>query len=102
MRLPTSLHRSRARAPRAALVALLAAAALLPPRAAAAQQDTTRGVRIGLTYRAGTRPGVVVLPVAGVGGDSLQAILERDLDFGDRVTVLGVEAARSLAPAPGS
>ena len=52
-------------------------------------QDTTaqRGVRIGLTYQPGTRPGVVVLPVNGANGDSVRAILQRDLDFGDRVEV---------------
>lgn len=59
--------------------------ATLPARA----QDTTqRGVRIGLTYRPGTKPGVVVLPVAGPGGDSAQAIVARDLDFGDRIEVI--------------
>lgn len=51
-------------------------------------QDTTRGVHIGLTYNTGTKPGVVVLPVLGVGGDSAHAIIERDLDAGDRVQVL--------------
>ncbi|HUF25737.1 MAG TPA: hypothetical protein VMM18_02050 [Gemmatimonadaceae bacterium] len=71
-----------------AAAALLAAAAAAP----AAAQDTTRGVRIGLTYGAGTRPGVIVLPVAGPGGDSIAAILRRDLDYGDRVTLIGEEA----------
>ena len=52
-------------------------------------QDTTqRGVRIGLTYRPGTKPGVVVLPVNGPGGDSARAIVARDLDFGDRIEVI--------------
>lgn len=69
----------------------------------AGAQDTTRaGVRIGLTYRAGVKPGVIVLPVAGAQGDSVRAIVERDLDFGDRVTVVGGEAATAAAPAPGS
>ena len=56
-------------------------------------QDTTvqRGVRIGLTYQPGTRPGVVVLPVNGSNGDSVRAILQRDLDFGDRVEIIGRE-----------
>jgi TolB protein len=70
--------------------------------AAQAQRDSAGGVRIGLTYKAGTRPGVVVLPVVGDAGDSLQAILERDLDFGDRVTVVGGEAGRALLPAAGT
>ena len=87
----------------AALLAAGIAALALPLRA---QQDSTRsGVRIGLTYRAGTKPGVLVLRVAGgatTAGDSLRAILSRDLDFGDRVTVLGDEAATAAAPASGA
>src|SRR5579864_1659303 len=51
-------------------------------------QDSTKGVHIGLQYPAGTRPGVVVLPMLGVGGDSAQAIIQRDLDYGDRVTII--------------
>lgn len=80
-----------------AVGALAAGAATAVPRAAAAQQrDTTpRGVSLGLNYAAGTKPGVIVLPIAGANGDSLRAIFERDLDFGDRVAVVRVEA-----PAP--
>lgn len=47
------------------------------------------GVRLGLIYgEGGQRPGIHVLPVAGPAGDSLRTIVMRDLDFGDRVTVL--------------
>lgn len=47
------------------------------------------GVRLGLLYgEGGKRPGIFVLPVAGLSGDSLRTIVMRDLDFGDRVTVL--------------
>ena len=63
-------------------------------------QDPARGVRIGLTYAPGTKPGVVVAPVAGPFGDSVQAIVQRDLDLGDRVTVIagaGVLAAGATA-----
>jgi TolB protein len=88
-----------ARGARLAAIAAAAAILLAGARTAHAQQDTTRGVRIGLTYKEGTRPGVVVLPVAGINGDSVRAILERDLDYGDRVTVVGGEAARALQPA---
>ena len=45
-------------------------------------QDTTRGVRIGLTYDPGTKPGVACSR-SGVGADSVRAIVQRDLDFGD-------------------
>lgn len=80
-------------------IILAAAAASLALAAAPlrAQQDTTRGVRIGLTYQPGTKPGVVVLPVAGPSGDSVQTILQRDLDFGDRVEVLTQTNATALA-----
>jgi TolB protein len=52
----------------------------------AGAQDT---VRIGLQYRPGTKPGVLILPIAGVGGDSAHAILQRDLDYSDQLTVIG-------------
>ncbi len=72
-------------------------AALLVVSSASAQ-DTTRGVRIGLTYAAGTKPGVVVLPGKGLGADSIRAIVQRDLDFGDRVDVIALEG-RALGDA---
>ncbi len=76
-----------------AAAAAIFAFAALPMHA----QDTTgqRGVRIGLTYTPGTKPGVVILPVSGTGGDSVQAIIARDLDFGDRIEVIdGSEVTR--------
>ncbi|HET9453713.1 MAG TPA: hypothetical protein VFO66_05455 [Gemmatimonadaceae bacterium] len=51
-------------------------------------QDTTRGVRIGLTYDPGTKPGVVVLPIRAPAGDSLVAIFERDFDLSNRLAVV--------------
>jgi TolB protein len=71
---------------------LLAAVCLLP--SAARSQDTTiaKGVRIGLTYSAGTRPGVLLTPVGGPNADSVRAILARDLDYGDRVTVIQADS----------
>lgn len=70
------------------LGALLAVA--VPARA---QDSTVAGVRIGLVYTPGTRPGVLVLPVGGVAGDSVRAILERDFSHGDRINVIALEAA---------
>jgi TolB protein len=52
-------------------------------------QTPPGGVRVGLTYQAGTKPVVLVLPVRGTGGDSVRAMLQRDFDFGDRLTVFG-------------
>lgn len=86
----TSVHCSRTRrgiARRAGSV-LAAGAALAVVAAVGRAQDTARGVHIGLSYDTGRKPGVVVLPILGVGGDSAHAILERDLDLGDRVTVI--------------
>lgn len=64
-----------------------------------AAQEPGQGVRIGLTYRAGTRPGVYLLPMRGTYADSIRAIIGRDLDFGDRITVI---APDSGAPPSGS
>lgn len=77
---------------------IASAAALLCciiPHADAQEQ----GVRIGLTYSAGTRPGLYILPMAGAFGDSIRAILARDLDYGDRISVI---APDSGAPATGA
>lgn len=54
-------------------------------------QDTTRvneGVRIGVDYTPGVRPGLVVLP--GVGLDSVRAMVRRDLDYTDRFEMITV------------
>jgi TolB protein len=76
---------SRLPAMRALAAALLAALAAAP---AAAQE----GVRIGLTYSAGSRPGLYVLPMRGAHADSIRAILTRDLDFGDRISVIAPDS----------
>lgn len=67
---------------------------LLPALAAAGTltaQDTTRvdeGVRVGVDYRPGARPGLIVLP--GPGLDSARVIVERDLDYSDRFEMIAV------------
>ena len=86
----------RARTPR--LCCALAMALCLASLTSRAQ-DTTHAVRIGLTYQPGTKPGVIVLAVRGAWGDSIQGIIARDLDYGDRVEVIGLPgtpAASSL------
>jgi TolB protein len=62
---------------------------------AGAQVDTTPrpGVSVRLNYDANTRPGVIVLPVRGANGDSIRAIVQRDLDFSDRANVITGSAA---------
>ncbi len=81
---------SHARTRVACITFVLALVASTLPVTAHAQDSTQRGVRIGLTYQAGTKPGVVVLAVRGAWGDSVQAILARDLDYGDRIDVIGL------------
>jgi TolB protein len=58
-----------------------------------AQDTTSRGVRIGLTYDPGSKPGIVVLPVTGATGDSVRGIVQRDFDFGDRVNAIVLDAS---------
>jgi TolB protein len=73
-----------------AISALVALAAIAAPRLAA--QDTTkRPVVIGLQYTPGVKPGVLVLPIVGAAGDSIRAIIQRDLDYGDRLSIVGGE-----------
>ena len=84
-------------------LALLAATAAIVPHGLAAQ-DTTRvegGVRVGISYNPGARPGLVVIP--GPGLDSVRAIVRRDLDFSDRFEMIAVSdpgpSAGTAAPA---
>lgn len=71
--------------------AVVAAGAALLASALPAQQPG-QGVRIGLTYTAGTRPGLYVLPLRGANADSIRAIITRDLDFGDRISVIAPDS----------
>src|SRR5438046_419680 len=61
-------------------------------------QDTTKGVRIGLRYDPSAKPGVLVLPIPGSAGDSLRAILERDLDYSDRLSVIRLTGGEGVLP----
>ena len=68
---------------------LLAALTLVLPWARALAQDPPpETVRLSLRYNPGTKPGVLVLRVAGVTGDSVRAIIQRDFDYGDRINVI--------------
>jgi TolB protein len=81
----------------ATLIAVLPATPLRMLEVAA--QDTSRvkeGVRVGLEYQPGVRPGLVVLP--GPGLDSVRAIVRRDLDYSDRFEMLD---AGTASPATG-
>jgi TolB protein len=73
-------------------VALAAAAPLwaqdtVPPR---------EGVRVGITYQPGVRPGMLVLDAPGGGAvDSVRAILRRDLDYSDQFEMITVPPSDS-------
>ena len=70
---------------RTATVAALAASPALG-------QVTIRG-----QYNSNYPPGVAVLPVAGAFGDSVRAILQRDLDYSDRFVMVALQG-NDLAP----
>ncbi len=62
------------------------------------------GVRLGLNYAAGTKPGLIVLPVHDeIDDDSLRVIVQRDLDYSDRMNVIALDAGTltELMPAAG-
>ncbi|HTR76497.1 MAG TPA: hypothetical protein VMH39_00230 [Gemmatimonadaceae bacterium] len=63
---------------------------LIAARVAAAQ-DTSTVVHIGLTYNPAAPPTISVVPVVGPNGDSIQAVIERDLVNSDRFTVVPLE-----------
>jgi TolB protein len=71
------------------LSAGVAALAAVTVARGAAAQDTTKayeGVRVGINYTPGARPGLVVIP--GTGLDSVRAIVRRDLDYSDRFEMI--------------
>lgn len=83
----------RRTATRSALAFSLVALSLAAPARLVAQDTTTRGVRIGLRYDPGTKPGIAVLPISGVHGDSIRRILERDFDYSDRFAVINLSSS---------
>ena len=68
-------------------------AALMSLATARASAQDPRGVRLGIVYNPGTKPGVVVLPVQGAHGDSIGTILQRDFDYSGRLAVLRLGSA---------
>src|SRR6266496_1047441 len=86
---------------------LLAAVLSAGPSVRLTAQDTSagdRGVRIGILYRPGVRPGIVVLTGRAPGLDSVRTIMARDIDYSDRfelITLPGSDSIR-LAAAPGA
>lgn len=81
------------RSARAWLV-MLAVPIVSAARIARAQDTTFRGITLVGNYDP-TRDkiSVVVLPVTGAYGDSVRAIVQRDLDYSDRFNVIAVDSA---------
>src|SRR5438477_325623 len=85
---------------------LLAAVLSAGPTVRLTAQDTSavdRGVRIGILYRPGVRPGIVVLTGRAPGLDSLRTIMARDIDYSDRfelITLPGSDSIRLAAARP--
>ena len=75
-----------------ALHCTLALVALVVPAAVRAQDTTYRGITLNGVYDP-TRDKwpIAVLPVSGAFGDSVSAIIQRDLDFSDRFTLVTLE-----------
>ena len=89
---------------RAASFALVAGIAITAgmSRAAVAQDTTFRGITlIGNYDPTRDKISVAVLPVSGAFGDSLRAIVQRDLDFSDRFTILPIEGGDADAARTG-
>ena len=85
------------------LLACVTAIALLAPLTSTrvAAQDTSQvreGVRVGVEYQPGVRPGLVVLP--GPALDTARAIVRRDLDYSDRFEMIALDPPGG-APAGG-
>ncbi len=67
------------------------------PPARLPAQDTNaidRGVRIGIVYRPGVRPGMVMLPRKGL--DSVRVMVARDLDYSDRFEIITLPGGDSI------
>jgi TolB protein len=82
-------------------LAAAVAAALAVGTTVEAQQDTTgpveQGVRIGITYTPGVRPGLLVLRAdAGPAVDSAQTMLQRDLEYSDHFEIIALPGGERL------
>src|SRR5215213_3572207 len=86
--------------------AFVAATGLVVSTRACSQEPSpppAPGVRLGLSYPAGTTPKVVVMPVDSTPGDSVRTMIQRDFDYGDRVAPLILDnmTLMGMTPAPG-
>jgi TolB protein len=80
----------------ARVICLIGGSLALVARVVPAQNDTTfkGGVSIVVNFDPlRTKIPVVVLPVSGAFGDSVRAIVQRDLDYSDRFVVIAIDSA---------
>src|SRR5688572_28288708 len=91
------------RLPHAAwFIAATTLVSLAPLTRAIAQNTPPEAVVIGLRYDPNTKPGVIVLRVAGSSGDSIRAIFQNDFNNGDRINVIaGDESGLPDTPTAG-
>lgn len=84
----------RSLAVRALPLCAIALAALSSAPVRVRAQEQRGGVTLSLTVNgAGRKPSLLVLPIRGASGDSITAMLSRDLDFSDRFTIVPSSAA---------
>ncbi len=62
---------------------------------AGAQDTAAQGVRIGLTYDRTGKPGIAVTPVTGANADSVRAMLVRNFENSNRITVIAPDSAEA-------
>ena len=84
------------------LAACVALAALLAGTNACAQDTTSTppGVRLSLSYPRGSVPRIIVLPIDTTAGDSARTIIQRDLDYSDRVSPIPLDDATLMGITP--
>lgn len=87
----------------AAVVAVTAATVVSTRACSQEPAPPAPGVRLGLSYPRGTTPKIIVMPVDSTPGDSVRTIIQRDLDYSDRITPLVLDdmTLMGLTPAPG-
>jgi TolB protein len=83
-----------------AAIVMVVASAICATNARAQDSVPSTGVTLGLNYALGTRPGILVLPTITDAPDSVRTIIQRDLDYDDRATVIALDqdAANGLIP----
>ncbi|MGH7616542.1 MAG: hypothetical protein ACREPM_04880 [Gemmatimonadaceae bacterium] len=92
---------------RAARLALALLPLVVAPAVTRAQDTTVKWVPLNGVYDPRhDKVAIVVLPVVGAFGDSIRAIVQRDLDYSDRFSVIPVDSAdpnalRATGPAAG-